>query len=250
MTNTVTGAEQPAPCNLENLRELLLAPRPIVRDEDGHLTHPALPICDERVRYDELLAVFGIEAHYVGMESDDSKAYERYSGADGPDCSYWTPAPPSGDGWLLLAIYDTEDGPYALFGRAMPKEAWPRYYGASVDLTTHLVRQIAFSFCTFGPGRRTKGVIDHIRRELREIEDEPHRLEEWIDVVLLALDGAWRTELGHYNGHRTTMPVEAVAHTAGRITAALVAKQAKNETRDWPDWRTADLNKAIEHKRG
>jgi len=41
-------------------------------------------------------------------------------------------------------------------------------------------------------GTRTKGVIDHLRKELDEVEKEPTDLLEWIDLVLLALDGAWR----------------------------------------------------------
>ena len=98
------------------------------------------------------------------------------------------------------------------------------------NLIAHLRRQREFSEKTFGPGRRTAGVLDHIREELREIESAPDDLEEWIDVVLLALDGAWRA------GH----PPEAIA-------AMLAHKQAKNESRDWPDWRTMDMTKAIKH---
>ena len=30
---------------------------------------------------------------------------------------------------------------------------------------------------------------------------------------------------------------------------AIMAKQARNEARVWPDWRTADPDKAIEHDR-
>ena len=36
------------------------------------------------------------------------------------------------------------------------------------DIVAHLARQRAFSEKTFGPGARTKGVIDHIRKELGE----------------------------------------------------------------------------------
>lgn len=101
------------------------------------------------------------------------------------------------------------------------------------DLIAHLERQRHFSYRTFGPGCRTKGVVDHIRKELIEIERDPFDLFEWIDVVMLALDGAWRA------GH----PPEAIA-------AGLAVKLAKNEARSWPDWRTADPDKAIEHDRG
>ncbi len=101
-----------------------------------------------------------------------------------------------------------------------------------MDLIRHLQRQRKFSLKTFGPGRRTDGVLDHIRKELKEIEESPVDLEEWIDVVMLALDGAWRA-----------------GHTPVEIAAALGAKQTKNEARDWPDWRTADPSRAIEHVR-
>lgn len=103
---------------------------------------------------------------------------------------------------------------------------------ASLDLVSHLERQIEFSLKTFGPGSRPDGVIDHIRKELIEIEDEPHSLEEWIDVVILAFDGAWRQ-----------------GYTPRQIAQALHDKQIKNEQRQWPDWRTADTGKAIEHLR-
>lgn len=100
------------------------------------------------------------------------------------------------------------------------------------DLIAHLARQRRFSEAAFGPGPRVTGILDHIRKELAEIEADPVDLEEWIDVVLLALDGAWR-----------------VGHSPQEITAALEAKQSKNESREWPDWRTADPDKAIEHRR-
>lgn len=100
------------------------------------------------------------------------------------------------------------------------------------DLVAHLVRQREFSLKTFGPGPRLKGVIDHIRKELVEIEADPTDLKEWVDLILLAFDGAWRA------GHSPT-----------QIVAGINAKQSKNEGRDWPDWRTADPDKAIEHVR-
>ncbi len=103
---------------------------------------------------------------------------------------------------------------------------------SNFNLIAHLKRQREFSLRTFGPGPRTAGICDHIRKELAEIEAAPNDVEEWIDVVLLALDGAWRAGFS---------PVA--------IAAALNHKQGKNETRDWPDWRTADADRAIEHDR-
>ena len=100
------------------------------------------------------------------------------------------------------------------------------------DFEEHLQRQRDWSERTFGPGERAAGVVDHIRKELREIEAAPGDLEEWVDVVILALDGAWRS-----------------GASPRAIIAALAAKQAKNEARRWPDWRTAEPGKAIEHER-
>ena len=101
-----------------------------------------------------------------------------------------------------------------------------------MDLITHLFRQRAFSMRVFGPGERAAGIVDHIRKELHEIEEAPDDLEEWVDVVILALDGAWRAGYS---------PIE--------IAKKIEAKQAKNEGRTWPDWRTAEPGKAIEHVR-
>lgn len=103
---------------------------------------------------------------------------------------------------------------------------------AAFDFWSHLHRQRQWSEKTFGPGLRTKGVVDHIRKELIEIEADPTDLKEWIDVVILALDGAWRC-----------------GGTPSEIIAAIASKQAINEARIWPDWRTADPDKAIEHHR-
>ena len=105
---------------------------------------------------------------------------------------------------------------------------------APFDVIAHLRHQAEWSEKTFGPGDRRKGVIDHIRKELGEIEDDPDGKNEceWIDVIILAFDGAWRS-----------------GKSPEEIVRLWRAKQAKNEARDWPDWRTADPNKAIEHVR-
>ncbi|OMY80019.1 dATP/dGTP pyrophosphohydrolase domain-containing protein [Burkholderia pseudomallei] len=101
------------------------------------------------------------------------------------------------------------------------------------DMHAFLRRQRAFSECTFGPGRLTARVCDHIRKELTEVEAAPDDLREWIDVIMLGLDGAWRT-----------------GATPEQITAALSAKMTTNEGRTWPDWRTCDPDRAIEHIAG
>ena len=113
-----------------------------------------------------------------------------------------------------------------------------------MDLKQHLVRQMAFSHATFGPGDRMAGVIDHIRKELKEVEDSNGESSEWVDVVILALDGLTRRLAFCPKGNRRD-PGE-VAEIACRM---IEGKQSRNEARVWPDWRTQSLNKAIEHVR-
>lgn len=96
----------------------------------------------------------------------------------------------------------------------------------------HLAHQRQWSTTTFGPGSRLLGVLDHIRKELAEIEADPTDLGEWVDVIILAFDGAWRA-----------------GWEPQQIIDAIKAKQAHNEARSWPDWRTMSADHAIEHDR-
>lgn len=95
-----------------------------------------------------------------------------------------------------------------------------------------LAAQRDWSLATFGPGRRTDGLLNHIRKELAEIEAAPLDLDEWADVIILALDGAWRA-----------------GHSPAAILRAITGKQAANRARRWPDWRTLTEDDPIEHVR-
>lgn len=97
-------------------------------------------------------------------------------------------------------------------------------------------RQRDWSIETFGPmdgHRRIDGIIDHLRHELGEVAATPHDITEWVDLIVLALDGAMRAG---FQSHE--------------IVRAYHAKMAKNMQRTWPDWRTVPDNQAIEHVRG
>lgn len=113
-----------------------------------------------------------------------------------------------------------------------------------MNLEQHLLRQMAFSRATFGPGTRMNGVIDHIRKELVEIEESGGSAEEWVDVVILAMDGLTRQLL--FCREDGVAPPDRVASVA---CAMIVGKQSRNEARVWPDWRQASPDKAIEHDR-
>ena len=101
-----------------------------------------------------------------------------------------------------------------------------------MNLVDFIYEQREFSDKTFGPGRRTLGILKHIHKETQEIKQEPEDLEEWIDIVLLAIDGACR-----------------VGYAPEQIVAKLEDKLARNKQRNWPDWRDSSQDSPIEHRR-
>lgn len=105
----------------------------------------------------------------------------------------------------------------------------PDQTGPMID---YFRKQIGWSRLTFGPGHRTKGVIQHITKELKEIEAKPFDLNEWVDVIILAMDGFWR----HGGSAEDLLPY-------------LLVKQMRNMSRTWPDWRDRTEDQAIEHDR-
>lgn len=112
--------------------------------------------------------------------------------------------------------------------------------GESLTLSDALVnffdQRSQWSERSFGPRDRYGGgtrVVKHIRKELKEIEAKPDDLEEWIDIILLAMDGAWRS-----------------AGADGKaFVEKLHEKQMVNFHRTWPDWRTLAPDQVAEHVR-
>lgn len=100
--------------------------------------------------------------------------------------------------------------------------------GDLCGLARYIARQRSWSRRVFGHGRRTGGLAEHIRKELVEIAEHPTDLLEWIDVVILALDGAWRA-----------------GYTPDEIVAALEGKQQANMARQWPAPVSEDM--PVEH---
>lgn len=97
------------------------------------------------------------------------------------------------------------------------KSELPATSGSTFAFQEYVSKQQEWSARTFGDGPRTKGITAHIRKELEEVEAAPNDLEEWIDVMILALDGAWRC-----------------GGTPQTIAAMLERKQAKNFGRTYP----------------
>lgn len=92
----------------------------VVRDSDGYWIHPDLPDFDEDAgAYNEWLKVQSLETSFVWLESerDDHPAFISYFENADLNISTWEPTPPDGDGWFLICISDTDDGPAACYAR-------------------------------------------------------------------------------------------------------------------------------------
>jgi len=80
-----------------------------------------------------------------------------------------------------------------------------------------LANQMDWSRRTFGSGRRTIGITKHIEKECAEVRENPDDLSEWVDIMILAMDGYWRA------GGSPEM-----------LLHAIIAKQSINRERTYP----------------
>lgn len=104
-----------------------IEPVEVIRDEDGWFTHPQYftepewedPEGMAQEQFNKYISERGIETATTSLECDDADANERYCEDGQVDCSGWEPSKPSGDGWFVLSIHDTEDGPICVWGRAL-----------------------------------------------------------------------------------------------------------------------------------
>lgn len=94
-----------------------------------------------------------------------------------------------------------------------------------------LARKIEWSLKTFGPDQRSEGVLQHIEKEIKEVRENPNDILEWIDIVLLALDGAMRCGIGRTGPN---------GYSAKEISRAMVEKQRINRERKWGPKPAAD----------
>lgn len=99
-----------------------------------------------------------------------------------------------------------------------------------IGLERYIERQKEWSLKTFGPGPRVGAVTKHIEKEVAEVRDSPGDLDEWIDIVLLALDGAWRA-----------------GHSPSEIWTAMERIQMRNFARSWHVLSSPD--EPVEHVR-
>lgn len=102
----------------------------------------------------------------------------------------------------------------------------------NTPISEYVQKQKEWSDRTFGPPKfeDSERLCRHIEKELKEIRLRPYDCEEWADVIILALEGAWR------NGHSPLSIAWTLQH-----------KQEKNFARQWNI--PADPMTPIEHYR-
>ena len=118
----------------DHWKAALLDGRTLERDENGMGWHPALPSFDEATDTRKFYEAFGMEICQVSAESElEWEEYERLAGLEPNgefNFSEWTPKAPEGEGWKLVSIHDTEDGPYAWWLRDAALAAQAKQAGA------------------------------------------------------------------------------------------------------------------------
>ena len=97
----------------------------------------------------------------------------------------------------------------------------------SFDLISFLNDKKAHSDEVFS-NQTVEGVIDHIKEEIQEVENNTYDPEEWIDLLLLSFDGALKA-----------------GFTPMQITDTLDKKFFKNKQRKWD--QSSDDGKKIKH---
>ena len=96
---------------------MMLRPAPVERDEHGYWLHPDLEDIPVDTPLGEHPAAEGMELAFRLLHPDEGEVADRYFRQGAIDISAWEPAPPAGDGWFIVAIYDTEEGACCAFAR-------------------------------------------------------------------------------------------------------------------------------------
>lgn len=93
---------------------------PVVRDEMGHWSNPAIPDFDgDADACRAWLLEQGLEtmSDCLEVEDIDHPVYVSYYDEGDTNISEWECAPVPGQGWHTFSIHDTEDGPVWVWAR-------------------------------------------------------------------------------------------------------------------------------------
>lgn len=93
----------------------------VTRNEEGYWIHPALEHYEGEVIYRDIPELAGMTLTAIYGDEDDPILADYWDNGD-TDISAWTCHAKIDGGWFLIAIDDSEDGPYALYARAKQDE--------------------------------------------------------------------------------------------------------------------------------
>ncbi len=102
-----------------------IQPMEVQRDSLGYWVHPDLPQIETNEQFDNWISAQGLQYSIHCLDGDDGigaeDALARYEAGD-LDILAWQPSKPEGEGWFIVSIYDTEDGPVCLWVRHPTEE--------------------------------------------------------------------------------------------------------------------------------
>ncbi|QOD84150.1 hypothetical protein [Chromobacterium haemolyticum] len=111
------AAQAEFPHLAKDIEEKVFAPVEVQRDEYGQWVHPCIRWTREGFKTKEWLEGHGIETTCDWMENEENAdelfAIHEKTGS----FISWHPKPPKGEGWHMLALHDTDDGPIAWWYR-------------------------------------------------------------------------------------------------------------------------------------
>ncbi|TCL06850.1 hypothetical protein [Sodalis ligni] len=261
----LAAAPSPASVTQATLTNQRIEPMEPQRDENGWWSHPDyIPDLEEdalRVEFDVWLEVNGVECVARLMEDDlepgspEAVAWESLD----CDCSVWNPQPPEGDGWFLVSVHDTEEGPSAVWLRKLsdvqpitPYDALMRFYRELHDEHKKLV----------GKAQRLRYRCENLDGQLKELKAArwtpttpamPDNFESWFIGIESDEDGnfteprylsdEWHAyiarrqlALGAWNACRASMlakqPVIAVPDSAA-IRDVIAERQRQITAEGW-----------------
>lgn len=88
----------------------------------------------------------------------------------------------------------------------------PNHSVVGLDWTDYLVRHLEWGWATFGTpqdGRGPLGPLDHALKEVEEIQANPTDIVEWVDAIILTIDGYFRA-----GGDAEVLKLERIAYLA------------------------------------
>ena len=102
------------------------------------------------------------------------------------------------------------------------------------DFSDLYYRHANWSRKTFGPDseRGAIGPLNHLEKEIKEVQEAPGDIYEYVDCLLLVMDAS----------RRAGFDQKQLIHAAYQ-------KLEENKNRSWPDWKTSSLDNPMEHIR-